>query len=69
MYDLDPPRAPQLPAAGDLWGYYVDYEARRMDSWEKIVPSFKYDKETSFFEMLVPTLDTVRYAHTLPTLS
>ena len=33
-----------------------------MDSWEKIVPSFKYDKEISFFEMLVPTVDTVRYA-------
>ena len=58
----------QLPPAGDLWSYYVDYEARRMDTWEKIVPSFKFNPETSFFEMLVPTVDTVRFGYLLDKL-
>ncbi|XP_059155726.1 dynein axonemal heavy chain 6-like isoform X2 [Physella acuta] len=58
----------KLPPAGDLWSYYVDYEARRMDNWEKIVPSFKYNREGSFFEMLVPTVDTVRFGYILDKL-
>ncbi len=32
-----------------------------MDLWEKIVPKFNYDKTKPYFEMLVPTVDTVRY--------
>ncbi|GFO32017.1 dynein heavy chain 6, axonemal [Plakobranchus ocellatus] len=58
----------KLPAAGDLWSYYVDYEARRMDTWEKIVPAFKYNRDGSFFEMLVPTIDTVRFGYILDKL-
>lgn len=43
----------------------MDFETRRMDLWEKIVPPFKYDKEVPFFEMLVPTVDTVRFGYLL----
>lgn len=43
----------------------MDFETRRMDLWEKIVPAFKYDKEVPFFEMLVPTVDTVRFGYLL----
>lgn len=39
-----------------------------MDAWEKIVPSFRYDKEVPFFDMLVPTVDTVRYGYILEKL-
>lgn len=39
-----------------------------MDNWEKIVPSFKYNREGSFFEMLVPTVDTVRFGYILDKL-
>ncbi|XP_056004113.1 dynein axonemal heavy chain 6-like isoform X1 [Ostrea edulis] len=55
----------KLPNAGDLWSCYMDFETRRMDLWEKIVPAFKYDKEVPFFEMLVPTVDTVRFGYLL----
>ena len=58
----------QLPTVGDLWGCYVDFDMRRMDSWERIVPTFKYDKEVPFFEMLVPTPDTVRFGYLLEKL-
>jgi dynein heavy chain len=32
------------------------------------VPGFKYNPETSFFEILVPTSDTVKYKYLLSTL-
>ncbi|XP_050398729.1 dynein axonemal heavy chain 6 [Patella vulgata] len=58
----------KLPSGGDLWGCYMDFETRRLDSWEKIVPQFKYNKEIPFFEMLVPTVDTVRFGYLLEKL-
>ncbi len=58
----------QLPSVGDLWGCYVDFDMKRMDSWERIVPMFKYNKEVPFFEMLVPTVDTVRFGYLLEKL-
>ena len=39
----------------------MDVPHRRMDLWEKIVPKFTYDAEKPYFEMLVPTIDSVRY--------
>ena len=38
---------------------------KRMDTWERIVPKFQYNKEVPFFEMLVPTTDTVRFGYLL----
>ena len=57
-----------MPPSGDLWSCFMDFETRRMDSWEKIVPTFKYSKEVPFFEMLVPTVDTVRFGYLLEKL-
>ncbi|XP_030643583.1 dynein heavy chain 6, axonemal [Chanos chanos] len=51
----------KLPTLGDLWSVYMNFTNRRLEPWEKIIPSFKYDRDTPFFEMLVPTTDTVRY--------
>ena len=39
-----------------------------MDQWERIVPKFQYNKEMPFFEMLVPTVDTVRFGYLLEKL-
>ncbi len=53
---------------GDLWSCYIDFDMRRMDNWERIVPAFKYNKELPFFETLVPTTDTVRFGYLLEKL-
>ena len=58
----------QLPNTGDMWSNYMDFELRRMDLWEKVIPGFKYSKETPFFEMVVPTVDTVRFGYLLEKL-
>ncbi|XP_069092738.1 dynein axonemal heavy chain 6 isoform X2 [Pleurodeles waltl] len=58
----------KLPVTGDLWGVYMDYDTRRLEPWDRIIPSFKYSEETPFFEMLVPTTDTVRFGYLLEKL-
>ncbi|XP_044299896.1 dynein axonemal heavy chain 6 isoform X2 [Varanus komodoensis] len=51
----------KLPTSGDLWSVYIDFDTKRLDPWERIIPAFKYSHTVPFFEMLVPTTDTVRY--------
>ncbi len=57
-----------MPASNDLWSCFVDAKLRRFDSWEKLLPKFKYDKKLPFFDCLVPTIDTVRYGFLLTQL-
>ncbi|XP_041935143.1 dynein heavy chain 6, axonemal [Alosa sapidissima] len=58
----------KLPSSGDLWSVYMDFDNKRLEPWERIIPSFKYNSETPFFEMLVPTTDTVRYGYLMEKL-
>lgn len=51
----------QLPGSGDLFSYFVDFDTRRLEPWEKIIPSFKYSSDIPYFDLLVPTVDTVRF--------
>lgn len=39
-----------------------------MDLWEKIVPKFVYNPSMPYFEMLVPTIDSVRYGYLMEKL-
>jgi len=58
----------QLPAQSDLFSYYLDFDLKRFESWERILPTFKYNSETPFFDMLVPTIDTVRFGYLMEKL-
>lgn len=39
----------------------MDFDTRRLEPWEKIIPSFKYSSTIPYFDLLVPTVDTVRF--------
>ena len=58
----------QLPAQADLFSYYMDFDVKRFENWERILPSFKYNPEIPFFDMLVPTIDTVRFGYMMEKL-
>uniref|UniRef100_UPI00398F6457 dynein axonemal heavy chain 6 isoform X2 n=1 Tax=Pristiophorus japonicus TaxID=55135 RepID=UPI00398F6457 len=58
----------KIPTSGDLWSYYMDFDNNRLDPWDRIIPSFKYNSKLPFFEMLVPTTDTVRFGYLLEKL-
>ncbi|XP_052130991.1 dynein axonemal heavy chain 6 [Frankliniella occidentalis] len=55
----------RLPSSGDVWSLYINVSARRMEPWSKVMPSFHYDPQTAFFDLLVPTQDTVCFTYLL----
>uniref|UniRef100_A0A7N8YMF0 Dynein, axonemal, heavy chain 6 n=1 Tax=Mastacembelus armatus TaxID=205130 RepID=A0A7N8YMF0_9TELE len=62
------PDLKMLPKYGTLWSVYMNFKNNRLEPWESIIPPFKYNKEEPFFEMLVPTTDTVRYGYLMKKL-
>lgn len=52
----------ELPE-GNLYEYRVDPEKRVWEKWETIIPPFVYSQTMSFYDMLVPTSDTVRFGY------
>lgn len=46
----------------------MNMNQQRLDPWEKTIPPFEYNREQPFFEMLVPTTDTVRYGYLMEKL-
>ena len=58
----------RLPQAGDVFSFYFDGSMGRFEGWEKIIPVFKYDAEQRFFDILVPTVDTVRFGYIMDKL-
>nr|XP_055061459.1 dynein axonemal heavy chain 6 isoform X1 [Misgurnus anguillicaudatus] len=58
----------KLPSGGDLWSVYMNFDIGCLEPWAKIIPFFQYNSEIPFFEMLVPTTDTVRYGYLMEKL-
>ncbi|KAK2585046.1 hypothetical protein KPH14_008566 [Odynerus spinipes] len=57
----------RLPAA-DLWNLYMNIQTRRLDLWVKIMPIFEYDREVPFFNITVPTINTIRFGYIMKKL-
>ncbi|KAJ8983473.1 hypothetical protein NQ317_014931 [Molorchus minor] len=58
----------RLPAGADLWSVYMDIGSKKLEPWQRIIPKFEYNKDIPFFEMLVPTIDTVRFGYIMERL-
>ncbi|KPI86557.1 putative dynein heavy chain [Leptomonas seymouri] len=58
----------RFPNYGSVYDYTVDFKTRLLVPWESLVPSFTYNPNTPFFNVLVPTIDTVRYSTIAQTL-
>lgn len=52
----------RAPPALTLFDVYVDPEAKEFRPWKDLVKPFAYDPTASYFEMMVPTVDTTRFS-------
>lgn len=57
-----------FPAANTSFDYYVDIAKNEVISWENKVPNFRPLKSMTFYDMIVPTIDTVRNSYVVDTL-
>jgi len=52
--------------SGTVFDYWVDMKSKGfpgfLRQWWEVIPPFQYNKELPYFQMLVPTMDTVRCA-------
>lgn len=46
----------------------MNTKSQTLEIWTKLMPSFSYDKAMPFFEILVPTVDTVRFGYLMEKL-
>ena len=51
---------PEFPD-GDIYEYGIDSSTHKFEPWVEQIPTFEFDSRKSFFEILVPTSDTVKY--------
>eukprot|EP01052_Picozoa_sp_SAG31_P002976 SAG31_NODE_109_length_24587_cov_111.480848_7_plen_3254_part_00 len=52
-----------LPPVGGIFDLFVDIAKGEMVLWKSIVPDFKYTPGASYFSMLVPTADSVKFSY------
>ena len=59
-------KAAQIPIQGTSFDFYYDMKKEKVfKPWSGMVKAFVYDKEASFFDLMVPTVDTTKYAFVL----
>ncbi|EFC46212.1 axonemal dynein heavy chain [Naegleria gruberi] len=57
-----------VPSNGSVYDFFVDFEAVSFTTWETLKPTFSYSGNVPFYEIIVPTVDTVRYSYLIKTL-
>jgi hypothetical protein len=50
----------ELPGYALLYEFFWDGEQKLWIPWSKLVPKYTHNPEAKFYEILVPTVDTVR---------
>ena len=50
-----------LSLEADVYEMGLDRKMHRFETWDEQLKTYNYDKEQSFFEILVPTSDTTKY--------
>lgn len=51
-----------------LFDLYLNTRNKTFESWESIVPNFIYNANLPYFELLVPTVESVRYTYIMQKL-
>jgi len=57
-----------ISAGIKLFDVYLNTVTKSFENWDSIVPKFIYSADTPYFELLVPTVDSIRYAYVMQRL-
>ena len=57
-----------FPFEGDVYDYYCDYKTKEFKPWTDKITEFKYNSEIPYFNILVPTSDTVKFKYLITQL-
>ncbi|KAJ3267030.1 Dynein heavy chain 6, axonemal [Chytriomyces hyalinus] len=68
MLDNYPLAEFSMPSSNSIFSHYVDIKNKTFGVWEDLVPAFTYSREMPYFQMIVPTPDTVKYSFLLENL-
>ncbi|XP_052828987.1 dynein axonemal heavy chain 6-like [Octopus bimaculoides] len=66
LFDSNP--YAKVPTVCDIWSVFMDFPSNRLELWEMAVPHFIYNKTIPFFNIFVPSVDTLRYGYLLEKL-
>ncbi len=59
----------RFPKSDTIFDFYVDpHNPKNFIGFENKLEEFAYNKETPYFNMLVPTIDTTKYSYVLERL-
>lgn len=58
----------QISPGIKLFDMYLNTVTKSFENWDSIVPKFVYNADTPYFELLVPTVDSIRYAYVMQRL-
>lgn len=57
-----------FPGSGSVFDHHLDCQKRfppEFKHWTEVVPVFSYRRDLPYFQMMVPTVDTVRFSYLL----
>lgn len=46
-----------------LFNVYLNTSNKKFENWNTIVPKFEFNADIPYFELLVPTVDSIRYSY------
>eukprot|EP00606_Chrysophyceae_sp_TOSAG23-5_P001616 GSChrysophyteH2.ASY1.ANO1.110.1 assembled CDS len=67
LFHVDNGLCPSLgmPGSGTPFDYYVDTKEGVFKNWTEIIPTFVYDAQAPYFDLMVPTADTTRFSYVM----
>jgi len=57
-----------FPFDGEVFDYYLNFEKKEFRPWTELITEFKFSLDIPFFNILVPTADTVKFNNLLSKL-
>ena len=58
----------QFPEEGSVYDYYFDYDKNEWKSWETILTFPQIDVRAEYTDIIIPTIDSVRYSYIIKLL-